>query len=73
MSKIDEAWAALKKLPPEDQEHLADAILDFAAREPYTLTDEQVEEIERRMADPNPECISLEEMRARLLELDRKL
>jgi putative addiction module component (TIGR02574 family) len=74
MSKIDEACAALKTLPPEDQERLADLILDLAAQSDanYQLTDEQIAEIDRRMADPNPEYISLEEVRARLLGLGRE-
>jgi len=29
------------------------------------LTDEQVEEIERRLADPNPKFLTLEEVRER--------
>jgi len=68
MNKIDEAWKALKELSPEEQERLADAILDSVAREhPYVLTDEQLAEVRRRRADPNPEYVTLEEARARLL------
>ena len=30
---------------------------------PYQLTDEQVEEVKRRLADPNPKFLALEEGR----------
>ena len=32
---------------------------------PYRLTDEQVAEVKRRLADPNPKFLTLEEVRAR--------
>jgi putative addiction module component (TIGR02574 family) len=68
MNKIDEAWAALRKLPVREQERLAEAILDFAAGsgDTYVLTDEQAAEVERRLADPNPKYLSMPEARARL-------
>jgi DNA-binding PadR family transcriptional regulator len=33
----------------------------------YRLTDEQVEEAKRRLADPNPKFLTLEEVRERFL------
>lgn len=70
MNKLDEAWIALKQLPPEEQEQAAEAILDFAARERgYTLTAEQVAEVERRLAEKNPQTITLEEFKARVRDL----
>jgi hypothetical protein len=32
---------------------------------PYHLTDEQVEEVKRRLADPNPKFLTHEEVRTR--------
>jgi hypothetical protein len=32
---------------------------------PFTLTDEQVAEVERRLAEPNPKFLTLEEVRER--------
>ena len=70
MNKIDEAWKALKELPPEEQERLADAILDYAWQtSDVQLTDEQVAEVRRRLEDKNAETIPLEELRARLIRL----
>lgn len=34
----------------------------------YRLTDEQVAEVERRLADPNPKFLTLEEVRERFAE-----
>ena len=33
---------------------------------PYHLSDEQVAEVERRLADPNPRFLTLEEVRERI-------
>jgi putative addiction module component (TIGR02574 family) len=68
MNKVDEAWAALRKLPAQEQERLADAILDYAAGidDSYVLTDEQVAEVERRLADKNAPTLTLEEARRHL-------
>jgi putative addiction module component (TIGR02574 family) len=64
MNKIDEAWTALKKLPPEEQERLAEAILDLAAHaDDLQLDDEQVAEIDRRVRDTNAKTLSLNEFR----------
>ncbi len=70
MNKIDEAWQALKKLPAEEQERMADAILDSVAREHrYVLTEEQVAEVRRRLQDKNAKTITLEEFNARVRKL----
>jgi putative addiction module component (TIGR02574 family) len=70
MNKIDEAWQALKKLPPEEQERMADAILNYAAQTPEVhLTDEQVAEVRRRLQDKNAKTITLEEFNARVRKL----
>lgn len=70
MNKIDEAWKALKEMPPEEQERLADAILDYAAQAPDVhLTGEQVAEVRRRFQDKNAETITLEVFNARVRKL----
>lgn len=68
MNKIDEAWAALRKLPVQEQERLADVILDIAAGtdDNFGITDEQAAELERRLANPNPKYLTMPEVRARL-------
>lgn len=64
MNKIDEAWTALKKLPPKEQERLAEAILDLAAHaDDLQLDDEQVAEIDRRVRDTDAKTLSLDEFR----------
>jgi hypothetical protein len=52
--------------PPERQE---DAVRVLSAMEEqdassYRLTNEQVAEVERRLADPNPKFLTLDEVRA---------
>jgi putative addiction module component (TIGR02574 family) len=71
MNKIDEAWQAFKRLAPEEQERLADVILNFAAYNDSSiqLSDEQVADIERRLADQDDQEISLDEFRARVKAL----
>ena len=64
MNKLEQAWEELKKLSQGEQETAAAAILDFAARDrDVELTDEQVVEVERRLADPNPTYLTLSQVR----------
>jgi hypothetical protein len=64
---LAEALKVLRDLPQEEQEKAARAIIDYGAREDkLQLTDEQVVEIERRMANPERKFISLAELRKRL-------
>jgi len=53
--------------PPERQQDAAEMLTLMEAQDSATLrlTDEQVEEIERRLADPNPKFLTLEEVRER--------
>jgi hypothetical protein len=53
MTKMERAIAALKALPPDRQEELADFLLDLAENEedPYQLTDEQLEEVRLAMKE----------------------
>ncbi|MDE1938277.1 MAG: hypothetical protein KGI68_04595 [Alphaproteobacteria bacterium] len=70
MTKIELAIAELKKLPRDEQEHVAEAILDYASRtQRYALTDEQAEEVRRRMAEKNPIELGEEEFSARVRRL----
>jgi hypothetical protein len=53
--------------PPERQEDAARLLtqMEEAGESRYQLTDEQVAEVSRRLADPNPKFLTLEEVRAR--------
>jgi putative addiction module component (TIGR02574 family) len=66
MNKIDEAWQVLKKLPPKDQERMAEVILGYYASQTSDLhlTDEQVAEVEARMRDRDAPTLTIEEVRA---------
>ena len=69
MSKlVDEAVEVLRTLPAEQQVTVARAILDYGAvyDDDLQLTDEQVVEVERRIADPNRKFMTLDEVRNRL-------
>lgn len=59
--------------PPERQEDAAQmlALMEEQNQVPVRLTDEQVAEIERRLADPNPSYLTLEEVRERFAKRDR--
>jgi hypothetical protein len=53
--------------PPERQADVAHMVemMEEQDQSAPRLTDEQVAEVERRLADPNPKFISLEEVRER--------
>lgn len=65
---IEDAVRVLRELPEDVQEAAARAILNYGAGhdEDLQLSDEQVAEVERRMADPNRAFLSLPEVRDRL-------
>ena len=67
-SKVTEAMTELSKLPADEQERAAEAILDFATGTTArpTLTDEQAQEVRRRLADPRPTFMTLAEAKGRL-------
>ena len=68
IDKVSEAIRELSQLSAAEQELAADAILDFAHRSGRpALTDEQADEVRRRLADPVPKFITLAEARARLI------
>jgi hypothetical protein len=66
--KLQQAIERVQTWPEERQEEAADVLLDMEAQSssPYRLTGEQVAEVERRLADPNPMFLTLAELRARL-------
>ena len=53
--------------PPKRQEDAARVLSEMEAQDtsPHHLTDEQLEEVRRRLADPNPKFLTLEEVRER--------
>ena len=64
MNKLDEAFQALKQLPPDEQERAADLMLAFAAQQyDFQLSDEHVAEVERRMREENPKTFTIAEVR----------
>jgi putative addiction module component (TIGR02574 family) len=70
MTKLERAIAELQKLPPEMQEDWAAMILSqLEQQERYTLTDEQLAELERRMADKDAETLTLDEFREQVRKL----
>jgi hypothetical protein len=68
---IDEAVRALHELPEAAQKAAARAILDYQASydDDVQLSDEQVAEIERQIADPNRKFVSLTELDKRIRRL----
>ena len=67
---IEEAVKVLRDLPDDRQEAAARAIIDYGADgDDAQLTDEQVAEIERRVANPNRKFISLAELDKRIRHL----
>jgi len=68
MNKIDDAWVALKRLSPHEQEIAADAILDYAAQDTALhLSDEQEDEVRRRLEDTQAATVTPAELRRRLM------
>jgi hypothetical protein len=53
--------------PPERQADVAHVVtlMEEQDNSPLRLSDEQVAEVERRLADPNPKFLTLEEVRGR--------
>jgi hypothetical protein len=57
--------------PEERQEDAAKILMLMEAQDEsaYRLTDEQVAEVKRRISDPNPKLLSLEEFNERIRRL----
>jgi hypothetical protein len=67
---LEEAVKVLRELPDDRQDAAARAIINYGADDDEVqLSDEQVEEIERRMAEPDRKFISLTELDERIRHL----
>jgi hypothetical protein len=69
MSKlVEDAVRVLREMPDDVQAAAARAIIEYGAGydDDLGLSDEQVAEVERRVADPNRNFLSLSETRDRL-------
>ncbi len=69
MSKlVEDAVRVLREMPDDMQAAAARAIIEYSAGsdDDVTLSDEQVAEVERRIADPNRNFLSLSDTRHRL-------
>ena len=67
MSKLlQKAIAEIEKLPAAEQDAAAGALMDYLDHmRGLRLTDEQVAEVQRRLADPNRSTVPLAEVRDR--------
>jgi hypothetical protein len=68
MSKLlEETIAKIKELPASEQDAAAFALIDYLDhRQEMQLTDEQLAEVRRRLADPDRVLVSYEDARKRL-------
>lgn len=68
MSELfDQTIAKVKKLPADEQDAAAYALLDYLDhRDEVQLTQDQLAEVRRRIADPNRTFVSYEDARRRL-------
>jgi len=71
MTKLLElALSQIEQLPDIDQDAAAGALLDYVKhRGDVHLTEAQVDEVRRRIANPDRNFLSLEEVRARIARL----
>ncbi|MDE2376714.1 hypothetical protein [Bradyrhizobium sp.] len=68
---LEEAIRQVERLPEGEQNAAAGALLDYVKHmHEIRLTDEQVAEVRRRIADPNRKLLSLAEVRTRLARLE---
>ncbi len=66
---LEEAVKVLRGLPEDRQDAAARAIINYGTDDEVQLSDEQAEEIERRIANPNRKFISLTELDKRIRRL----
>jgi hypothetical protein len=67
---LEEALRQVEQLPADDQDAAAGALLDYVKHmREIRLTDAQVEEVRRRIANPNRKMLSREEAWARIDKL----
>ena len=71
MTKLLElAIRQIEELPEGDQNAAAGALLDYVKhRRTVSLTDDQVAEVQRRIANPDRKLLSLGEVRERIARL----
>ncbi len=65
--QVKEILDRVPSWPPERQKQAARVLAEMEAQDEsrLTLTDEQAAEVRRRLADPNPKFVTLEEVRER--------
>jgi hypothetical protein len=66
---LDKALKRLRELPQTDQDRAAVELIDFVNHidaPQIQLSDEQVAEVERRIANKNPRTLTMEELDAHL-------
>jgi hypothetical protein len=64
---LNEAIRRVEQLPEGEQDAAAGALLDYVEHmHKIRLTDEQIAEVRRRIADPNRKLLSLDEARSRV-------
>jgi hypothetical protein len=67
---LRDAISQVEKLPDGEQDAAAGALLDYLAhRRDLRVSDEQLAEIRRRLADPDRKLVSRDEARARIKRL----
>jgi hypothetical protein len=63
---LQKAFEHARQLPDDQQDAAAGALLDYLDHMQSThLTDEQVAEVRRRLADQNPTLLTLDEVKTR--------
>jgi hypothetical protein len=69
---VEDAVRILRDLPEDVQAAAARAIIDYGAGyDDVALSDDQVAEVERRIANPNRNFLSLSDTRVRMLTMAR--
>ena len=69
-SQVKEALDRVLMWPEERQEDAVQVLTEMEEQDksPYQLTDEQTAEVRRRLAEPNPKFLTLEEVRERFAQ-----
>ena len=69
---LEDAVRQVESLPEGEQDAAAGALLDYVKHmHDLRLTDQQVAEVRRRMADPNRKFIALAEARERVAQFGK--
>jgi hypothetical protein len=67
---LQKAFEQARQLPDDEQDAAAGALMDYLDHmQSLHLTDEQVAEVRRRLADPNAKTLTLAEAKNRLRRL----